>query len=133
MDGQTRKAVVYNGNIVSNTVSNGDAAFDHEFECLSAASGSYIVSMQCGEFWDMICQSVSGGSATTYYCDGYWAATGGELLYVGGLAAYGALCGLSVSDSDSAFSYSSTPFGARLAFYGEPEIVSGAELVALAA
>lgn len=133
MDGQTRKAVVYNGNIVSNTVSNGDAAFDHEFECLSAASGSYIVSMQCGEFWDMICQSVSGGSATTYYCDGYWAATGGELLFVGGSADYGAHCGLSISSSDSAFSYSDPHIGARLAFYGEPEIVSGAELVALAA
>ena len=51
---------------------------------------------------------------------------------MGGNANNGALCGLSYSASDNAFSYSLAYFGARLAFYGEPEIVSGAELVALA-
>lgn len=39
-----------------------------------------------------------------------------ELLGVGGLAAGGALCGISSAYSAYAFSYSSAPLGARLAF-----------------
>jgi len=89
--------------------------------------------MECGEFWDMIAQNVTGGGSTTYYCDGYYAATTGQLLVVGGHAAYGAQCGLAFAVSHYAFSASYAAFGARLAFYGEPEIVSGAQLVALTA
>ena len=128
MDDDVRKAVVYSGNQVSNT------ATGREFVCsVQSASGSYVKSMECGEYWDMIAQNVTGGGSTTYYCDGYWAATTGQLLYVGGRATDGARCGLACASSDYAFSISSTSFGARLAFYGEPEIVSGAQLVALTA
>ena len=112
MDGATRKAVVYKGNVVSNT------ATGREFECaIQSASGAYIRSMECGQYWDMIAQSVSGASASTYYCDGYWAATGGELLFGGGDANYGAYCGLASSLSDNDFSLSWARVGARLAFY----------------
>lgn len=128
MDDDVRKAVVYSGNQVSNT------ATGREFVCsVQSASGSYVKSMECGEYWDMIAQNVTGGGSTTYYCDGYWAATTGQLLYVGGLANSGALCGLAFAYSYYAFSLSHTALGARLAFYGEPEIVSGAQLVALTA
>lgn len=128
MDDDVRKAVVYSGNQVSNT------ATGREFVCsVQSASGAYVKSMECGEFWDMIAQNVTGGGSTTYYCDGYYAATTGQLLFVGGYAHYGARCGLAYALSNYAFSYSSTGVGARLAFYGEPEIVSGAQLVALTA
>lgn len=128
MDNDVRKAVVYSGNQVSNT------ATGREFVCsVQSASGAYVKSMECGEFWDMIAQNVTGGGSTTYYCDGYWAATGGQLLYVGGDANNGALCGLAFATSHAAFSASHAAVGARLAFYGEPEIVSGAQLVALTA
>lgn len=128
MDNDVRKAVVYSGNQVSNT------ATGREFVCsVQSASGAYVKSMECGEYWDMIAQNVTGGGSTTYYCDGYWAATGGQLLDVGGHANSGARCGLAFAASDAAFSSSRTTFGARLAFYGEPEIVSGAQLVALTA
>ena len=128
MDDDVRKAVVYSGNQVSNT------ATGREFVCsVQSASGAYVKSMECGEYWDMIAQNVTGGGSTTYYCDGYWAATGGQLLYVGGSANRGAQCGLASAYSYNAFSHSSTAVGARLAFYGEPEIVSGAQLVALTA
>lgn len=128
MDNDVRKAVVYSGNQVSNT------ATGREFVCsVQSASGAYVKSMECGEFWDMIAQNVTGGGSTTYYCDGYYAATGGQLLYVGGRARNGALCGLASANSSDAFSSSYTSIGARLAFYGEPEIVSGAQLVALTA
>lgn len=128
MDDDVRKAVVYSGNQVSNT------ATGREFVCsVQSASGAYVKSMECGEFWDMIAQNVTGGGSTTYYCDGYYAATGGQLLYVGGYANSGARCGLACAASSNAFSHSHSNVGARLAFYGEPEIVSGAQLVALTA
>lgn len=128
MDDDVRKAVIYSGNQVSNT------ATGREFVCsVQSASGAYVKSMECGEYWDMIAQNVTGGGSTTYYCDGYWAATTGQLLFVGGLAASGALCGLAYAASYLAFSFSYSFIGARLAFYGEPEIVSGAQLVALTA
>lgn len=128
MDDDVRKAVVYSGNQVSNT------ATGREFVCsVQSASGSYVKSMECGEYWDMIAQNVTGGGSTTYYCDGYWAATTGQLLFVGGYAYSGAQCGLACARSHSASSDSGAGLGARLAFYGEPEIVSGAQLVALTA
>ena len=120
-----RTATVYDGNVVSNTASG------RTFTCLANANGEYVKKMQLGEWWDMIAQATGAGS-TTYYCDGYWAATGGELLSVGGRASSGSPCGLSSALSSDGFSVSWTHIGARLAFFGEPELVSGAEIVALA-
>lgn len=120
-----RTATVYDGNVVSNTASG------RTFTCLASANGEYVKKMQLGEWWDMIAQATGAGS-TTYYCDGYWAATGGELLLVGGLASGGSRCGLSFASSYHGFSVSWADVGARLAFFGEPELVSGAEIVALA-
>ena len=54
-----------------------------------------------------------------------------ELLYVGGDADAGSRCGLSSAYSGSDFSYSWLRLGARLAFYGNPTIVSGSELMAM--
>ena len=124
MDGSTRYAVVYSGNQVSNTA-NG-----RKFTIPSSASGEYITRKTLGEHWDAFPQAV-GGSDSTYYCDGFWAATSGELLYVGGSANYGSQCGLSYAISDNGFSISWTNIGARLAFYGNPTIVSGSELMAM--
>ena len=124
MDGSTRYAVVYSGNQVSNTA-NG-----RKFTIPSSASGEYITRKTLGEHWDAFPQAV-GGSDSTYYCDGFWAATSGELLYVGGDANYWSRCGLSSAGSDGGFSYSWTDLGARLAFYGNPTIVSGSELMAM--
>lgn len=124
MDGSTRKAVVYGDHLCSNT------AAGREFETLASASGQYVTGMQLGEHWDMIAKSVGGGS-NTYYCDGYWASTGGELLIVGAYANYGARCGVSYARSDLGFGSSHAYLGSRLAFYGEPKIVSGSELMSI--
>ena len=124
MDGSTRYAVVYSGNQVSNTA-NG-----RKFTIPSSASGEYITRKTLGEHWDAFPQAV-GGSDSTYYCDGFWAATSGELLGVGGLASDGSRCGLSSAASFIGFSNSRTYLGARLAFYGNPTIVSGSELMAM--
>ena len=124
MDGSTRYAVVYSGNQVSNTA-NG-----RKFTIPSSASGEYITRKTLGEHWDAFPQAV-GGSDSTYYCDGFWAATSGELLYVGGNANDRSPCGLSYADSGDGFSDSRAYIGARLAFYGNPTIVSGSELMAM--
>lgn len=124
MDGDTRKAVVYSGNQVSNTA-NG-----REFVCLATANGEYVTKMTLGEFWDMIPQAV-GGNSSSYYADGAWAATSGELLSVGGSADDGLRCGVSYSSSNAGFGFVGSYFGARSAFFGSPILVSGSELVAM--
>lgn len=124
MDGETRKAVIYSGNQVSNTA-NG-----REVVCLATASGEYITKMVLGEHWDMIPTAVGGGD-NTYYADGYWGIKTGELLLVGGAANYGSQCGVACSHSNGGFSRSNTYIGARLAFYGTPTLVSGSQLVAM--
>ena len=124
MDGDTRKAVVYSGNQVSNTA-NG-----REFVCLATANAEYVTKMTLGEFWDMIPQAV-GGNSSSYYADGTWAATGGELLCVGGTADSGLRCGVSCSNSSNGFGYVWSSIGARSAFFGSPILVSGSELVAM--
>lgn len=124
MDGDTRYAVVYSGNQVSNTA-NG-----RKFTIPSSANGQYITKKTLGAYWDAFPQAVGGGNST-YYCDGFWASITGELLYVGGNANFGSLCGLSYANSSNGFSVSGPHIGARLAFYGNPTIVSGSELMAM--
>ena len=124
MDGDTRYAVVYSGNQVSNTA-NG-----RKFTIPTSAGGEFITRKTLGEYWDAFPQAVGGGDST-YYCDGFWASTSGELLRVGGNADHGSRCGLSYALSYDGFSVSWTDIGARLAFYGNPTIVSGSELMAM--
>ena len=124
MDGDTRYAVVYSGNQVSNT-ENG-----RKFTIPTSANGEFITRKTLGTYWDAFPQAVGGGD-TTYYCDGFWATTSGELLLVGGNAASRSRCGLSAAASNLGFSNSGAGFGARLAFYGNPTIVSGSELMAM--
>lgn len=124
MDGDTRYAVVYSGNQVSNTA-NG-----RKFTIPSSANGEFVTRKTLGTYWDAFPQAV-GGSDSTYYCDGFWASTSGELLRVGGNADNWSPCGLSSAPSFDGFSYSGADIGARLAFYGNPTIVSGSELMAM--
>ena len=124
MDGDTRYAVVYSGNQVSNTA-NGQ-----KFTIPTSAGGEFITRKTLGAYWDAFPQAVGGGDST-YYCDGFWASKSGELLLVGGGADDGSLCGLSYAASDHGFSGSWANVGARLAFYGNPTIVSGSELMAM--
>lgn len=120
-------AVVYEGNVVSNT------ATGRSFPCDRNLHNSYVVHMTLGEHFDLT-PKVGGGSATTYWCDGSWAATGGQVLLVGGSAYHGSLAGLACSNTTNAFANASAPIGARLAFrgnIGDYELVSGSALAAL--
>ena len=120
-----RHAVIYAGNRVSNTATGRDIVIP-----VLNAGGSYSSSMLLGEYWDMIPTAISG-QAATYYCDGYWDNTTGELLFVGACADYGSLCGLGCASSSDGFSYSVSSIGARLAFFSTVIEISGSELVAM--
>lgn len=100
---------------------------------ISSAGQQYIKFVTGGEYFDMTPRTI-GASSGTGWCDGTWASTSGRLLYVGGVAGRGSLCGPAASASDDGFSYSWASLGARLAFYPSdgtaPVTVSGAELVA---
>ena len=124
MDGDTRYAVIYSGNQISNTA-NG-----RKFTIPSSVEQKYITKKTLGAYWDEFPQGVEG-SDSTYYCDGFWAATDGGVMYVGGAANFGSNCGLSCVRTSSIFDASWISFGARLAFYGNPTIVSGSELMAM--
>lgn len=124
MDGDTRYAVVYSGNRVSNT------ADGRKFTIPSSAIGQYNTKKTLGAYWDAFPQAVGGGDST-YYCGGFWASKAGELLLVGGFASDGSRCGLPYASSFENFSISRLSICARLAFYGNPTIVSGSELMAM--
>lgn len=124
MDGETRKAVIYSGNQVSNTASG------REVVCLATADGGYTTKMVLGEHWDMITTAVDGGDNTNY-ADGYWGGKEGQLLLTGGYSNNGSLCGVASLHSGNQFTYSTAAASARLAFYGTPFIVSGSQLVAM--
>ena len=96
---------------------------------ISSAANQYIKFITGGEYFDMTPRTI-GASSGTGWCDGTWAKTSGRLLYVGGDAYYGSVCGPAASASNSGFSNSWPDLGARLAFYSTPVTVSGAELVA---
>lgn len=123
-----RFAIVYPGNVISNT------AEGREFLCdVLSASGNYVKGMNLGLFWDIVARNITGGSSITYFCDGDYAAIEGQLLAVGGGANDGARCGISCARSYYTFSSSSSSVGARLAFYGSPTIIPGAKFVQLLA
>lgn len=96
---------------------------------ISSADEQYIKFITGGEYFDIIPRTI-GASSGTGWCDGTWASTSGRLMFVGGGAYNGSLCGPAASDSSSEFSRSWPSIGARLAFYSTPVTVSGAELVA---
>ena len=124
-DGDIMYAVVYSGNIVSNT------ADGRKFTIPSSMDKRFITKKTLGAYWDAYPQA-NGGGDNTYYCDGFFSTLNGELLRTGGYATERSLCGISSAAVDGSFSeswadYSST----RLAFYGDPTIVSGSALMAM--
>ena len=75
--------------------------------------------MALGEYFDMI-PVAEGGNASTYYCDGCWSSSRGQLLIVGGDSERGSVSGLSAAYSSNGFGCANVSIGARLAFRGNP-------------
>lgn len=92
-------------------------------------TSGYVKKMIVGEFFDMIAQTLSGGS-TSYWCDYFYGNNTGQLVLWGGFASSGAISGVGSADTFIAFSDSYADIGSRLAYYGKLNWISGAELMA---
>ena len=120
---------IYDGNKVANDKPPVGVEYRTQTRILES-NGSYIVTQQLGEFFDIIPKTIGGGS-TSGWADGYWSATAGELWLFGGRATVGSFCGLSAAAAGDAFSSAGSDVGARLAFYGVPKIVTGKQLMSV--
>jgi len=89
---------------------------------------SYIKTMQMGDYFDIIPKTVGGG-ATSGWADGHTSSETGEVWLFGGCATVGSYCGLSAASANSAFSVASSTVGARLAFYGSLNKVTGGQFI----
>ena len=89
----------------------------------------YITQMIVGEHFDIFAKKLGGGG-TSYWGDYSYANSTGQLVLWGASATFGAYAGLGCAYSDSAWSYSYSVIGSRLAYYGELTFMSGAELMA---
>ena len=76
-----------------------------------------------GKYGDVV-PTAHGGSETTYYSDYSWFnPTGNRIFLRSGHSDSGSQCGVFVALANCASSYSWTPIGARLAFYGKIVVV----------
>lgn len=91
-------------------------------------SSGYIQRETLGEFFDLV-PAQHGGGGTSYWGDYHYANNTGQVVFWGGSASGGALCGLAYPYSNLGWSTSDATFGSRLAFYGELTVMSGAQLV----
>jgi hypothetical protein len=87
----------------------------------------WVQNMLVGDHFDLI-PSKLGGDSNSYWTDYSWQNTTGQLCLFGGSAYDGADCGLGYVSSSNAFSITDSTFAARLAYYGKPQIVNGADL-----
>ena len=87
----------------------------------------YINKMLLGQHFDIFA-SATGGGGDSYWCDYQYANDTGQLVLLGGDARSGAACGLSYVYSRNVFSLSYASYGSRLAYYGDIDLVDGADL-----
>ena len=131
------KGIYFNGSIANVYDANSYTTAEtptRTFQRLTSGSSSYITSLVKGDNFDVLPSAAGNGTSASYYCDGYWGASGNNLLLVGGASAGGLLSGLFCGRSIAAFSDSHAHAGARLCFYGdisEYELITGTEMVAL--
>lgn len=98
-------------------------------QIVRGTAGGYVKTMYLGDYFDLICQTVGGGT-NSYWCDYYWYAATGQLCLWGGSANSGSYSGLGCVYSLGAFSLSIATCGCRLAYYGDITFVTGRELMA---
>ena len=84
----------------------------------------YISSLLIGEYFDLM-PTILGGDSNSHWCDANWSNSTGQLLLWGGYAYIGAYCGSSYSSSHTGWTHADAGLGSRLAYYGQPQIVTG--------
>lgn len=130
--GQTgTECFIYEGNRMPSTgelATNPDGAYR---QLVRPTTQNYVQRMLLGEYFDLIPEIVSSSAdSSTYWCDYFYGSLTGQLLLWGGYADLGPQAGLGSASSADAFSYSHSTVGARLAYFGPLEFMSGRELVA---
>lgn len=94
-------------------------------------SDGYITGIKHGEYADVMPTNITGGSSTTYYADYYYQSSGDRIFIRSGASDYGAGCGVFVSRASNASSSSYTAVGSRLGFYGDIEVKTKDQWLAL--
>lgn len=131
--GGTKYGVVYSGNIVSNTAT-GRTIIDN---FTKDGNEHWITGLTLGDYWDVIPSAAGQSTAystagsSQYYCDIGVDNTSGQIFLAGAHSWAGNRTGWFTSALVDTFTLTGWGVGARLAFYAEPTIVTGAELVAL--
>lgn len=116
---------IYEGNRMPTAAELASHPSGHYRQLTRLTSDGYIKTEILGEYFDLFPTAVGGGS-TSYWCDYFYQnAASGQLVLWGGSATYGPVCGLACASSGNAFSGSHANVGARLAYYGDLEIVEG--------
>ena len=91
-------------------------------------NSGWVLSLVLGDFFDIMPKNVGGNNSANYYCDYSWTSSTGQLLLFGGFAWNALNCGSFCVNSRNDFGNRSTDCGVRLAFYGNPTYVNGADL-----
>lgn len=129
-DGQDGKEVfIYQGNHLPSAAELASHPEGDFRQLTRVTTNGYVKKMIVGEYFDMIAQTLSGGS-TSYWCDYFYGNTTGQLVLWGGIAYYGSHGGVGFANTYYAWSHSNADFGSRLAYYGKLNWISGAELIA---
>ena len=127
--GQTGlEAFVYKGNrMPSASELTGHPVGDYRTFTRNINSG-WVLSLVLGDFFDIMPKNVGGDNSANYYCDYSWANSTGQLLLFGGRAGDALGCGSFCFASVNVFGGRDASSGVRLAFYGNPTYVNGADL-----
>lgn len=80
-----------------------------------------------GEHFDLF-PSLLGGGSTSYWADRFYSNSTGQVCRWGGLASYGPSSGLVCVRSHSAWSFTHTYLGSRLAYYGDLTFINGQDI-----
>lgn len=91
----------------------------------------YITKVFHGEYADVMPIDVTSGSSATYYSDYYYQYSGNRIVLRSGASGNGAYCGVFCVAANGSSADSDEGIGSRLAFYGDIEIKTPAEWMAL--
>lgn len=94
---------------------------------ITSPTEGWISTFNLGNQFDLIPKTLGSGSSNRW-CDYSWQNSTGQLLIWGGSAWNALNCGAFCVLSAYGFGFRGTNYGVRLAFYGTPKYVDGAEL-----
>lgn len=128
-NGQTgTEAFVYQGNRMPTSAElAGHPNGDYRTFTRNVNSGG-VGSLVLGDYFDIMSKTIVAENSATYYGDYSWTNSTGQLLVWFGSAWDALRCGAFCAASNNDFGNRDALYGVRLAFYGQPKYVDGADL-----